>query len=181
MFSFHVGHWNCSSGFRKLVLTLTCACRSFPGAAQSCLAPCRVCLKKHMCFPGELKLVSKSFLRLQQKKSTCTNELPKDVTPCVQQPLKSWDATQTDRVPPVKIPLPSISNADADSARENARPLSQPSRHPTKPAHARKPETGTKSKTTNDKISKLSSIVCSLLLGSQKKKFVIHHADLEIT
>lgn len=99
---------------------------------------------------------------MQKQQATFTTEHapaypPDNPAPYVQQPLASWDATQTQRVPPVKVPLPLRSIGDGDSAR---RDLSQPAtRHPSKPGKARKSDTGAKSRTNNDKISKLSSIV----------------------
>lgn len=105
-----------------------------------------------------------SHYSVQQKQTTTAPEqLPNDATPCVQLPLKSWDPTRTERLPPVKVPLPSVSNADADSARDTARSLSQPPKQPAKPAKPRKSETGPKPKPANDKISKLSSMVRSHL------------------
>eukprot|EP00892_Ulva_mutabilis_P004864 jgi/Ulvmu1/274/UM001_0278.1 len=92
-----------------------------------------------------------------KQQATFTNEpVPDNPAPYVQQPMRSWDATQTSRVPPVKVPLPISSSADGDSARQA---LSQPTaRHPPKPRQARKSDTGAKPKAANDKISKLSSM-----------------------
>lgn len=116
---------------------------------------------------------------MQKKQASfATEPLPNKPSPYVQQPLGSWDASQTSRVPPVRVPLPLCSNADADSARQ---PLSQPTaRQPFKTGKARKSDTGAKPKSANDKISKLSFMV-RLIPAWMTGALVIKCPEFELT